>query len=96
MTRISYSFATSVSPGAVQAGTQFTLGHGNAFPYPPLAVANIDLLGAGPVLVAADAVPLGPGVYGMMNTVMSYGGPADVVPGWSVHYTWQFTVRPVR
>ncbi len=78
---VSFEFLTTPSSDLTPAWTVFQLG--------PVAVSNVNLLGASPVSAFDTVLPLNPGTFGILHTYFTHG-----VKPYFVDYTWTFDVQP--
>jgi len=90
LTAISFAFATTLAGVTTAAEKFFLLDNDNIVSFPFLAFQTIDVLGASPFDAFTSALPLGPGIYGMLDN----GGHIDGA-GFTTDYTWSLTVEPV-
>jgi hypothetical protein len=93
LTKITYSFTTTLTGGATGGSQSYRFDTNNALPVVPyLAEQVVDFLGGSPVTMFLGALPLGGGTYAVQNSLVF------VIPapgGWSTDYVWSFEVTPV-
>jgi hypothetical protein len=91
LTGISYAFTTTTS-GPTDAPADFFLFEGNLFPFGPvLGLQTVDLVGASPVTLFSDALPLGAGVYLFSDLAHTVNADAS----WLADYQITFNVTSV-
>jgi hypothetical protein len=96
LTKITYSFTTTLTGNASRGTQSYRLGTNNAFVLPPgLAEQEVDFSGGSPVTMFVGALPIGSGIYAVLNSGISLFEFAPGPGGWSTAYVWSFEVTPV-